>query len=1398
MMSAVGNEVRVFLSSTFKDFVLERDLIHERVLPAAEAVCEHYGLRFFLSDLRYGVTERDGTAHRTGELCLAEVRHCVEVSPELNFICLLGHRYGTRLLPGRFEREGFLQLIAALSDRGPVALRATKLLLRVYDPEGFAGWVHRRKGAEASTAAAEFADADELLELFHRLAPAGPAEPICRMLGSSLTHLEALHAGAHAGSPGAIALLRDRVDTLTSRADDAGARRAAQDRLRRTIGDALGDRAVHVEQRPDGPGGTYEASFTDALGRLLQAGIERARDRGTRSHHFFGLTRARAARPAAPRMIERARILGWLADPRPARLAIAGRPGRYRASLLEELHRHALGRAEGPRPIYLDLTGRPELSDQRTFTLAILAALGRGVDLEKERDEALLAKLIAAVREEAAARPVLLLVEGIEQTQGDSKWSFEWLWRGLPGLLVAVTCERDHDRLAGAAGEIMIVEIEARDGEARRELIGALLDGAGVTAAQSLPALDALMLATQARPLPDYVINVVEAYVQSGGHAEAGWDRTDPDGFYAAHLRFLIARAPFPAEVCHAFLGLASVGASGVTEGELLGLFASWGEVRHAVAEVFAIDLPSGAMPSLVWHRLRDHFDGVLCEVAYSEEVATLLAEPYRGALAASASPALRAACEDRLVEQLWERRASPTARSVSALPELLARRRDHGRLLELCQVKQFLAKAIEVDHGRSIIAALRDVPEQVAAWIPEILESREAPGESLHEHSHWLLDLNIILRSVGQGSWAALLGERAAKLRQEMLPAAHPLVLAAVVVLTVALLEARNAAAAERWARDFLEPLAAEGRAAPGTPGGRQLDRLRANLAAALCYQDRNEEAVVLSEELLRTYRGDDRDHFLASIHNGLAVCRYRLGALDTALHHADLAVELTALTRGSTSVAIGPVLVNRSMILSGFSRVEEAIADLERAIAIYDASLDRAHPWRLNALVGLFRALGASVGASSAIERIAVELTGLTVHDALMWAPIVIQPTLDEIERGGPAARTLLASFADVFERGLETASRTAARAYEQLGMQIGVSNNLDQARYAGLCITLMFAFVYATEEGAFPRARTIAVFRRFESILKREALWRWSLRELEDQIRATWAELFAARDPAAYTPALRTLIDEASIAEEPDAETERSREPDEDPEGSILYMEARLETALARGADANELGQLWIVLSSRYLVAGQLDKAIASQKEALKIAAGLFGTTSGEYLRARLNLGSIMRQAGMTAEAVVIYNEALVGLAQIGATFEQIGGSVEKLFELALREKQFGATAPTLDVIAHHMDAPPSVALMGSAMWLQAGEMERALRSLALSVGRLAQLSPSEPGWFDPLARIATALLRAGLTERQTEDLRRVVRELHGHAIETGAEANLRANASWTGLVQYLGLDDHMEGY
>ena len=92
--------VRVFISSTFRDFIQERDELVKKVFPELRQKCKERFVELLEVDLRWGITEEQAKGGETLRICLEEIDRCrpdkdrgTGDSPVF-FVGLLGGRYG--------------------------------------------------------------------------------------------------------------------------------------------------------------------------------------------------------------------------------------------------------------------------------------------------------------------------------------------------------------------------------------------------------------------------------------------------------------------------------------------------------------------------------------------------------------------------------------------------------------------------------------------------------------------------------------------------------------------------------------------------------------------------------------------------------------------------------------------------------------------------------------------------------------------------------------------------------------------------------------------------------------------------------------------------------------------------------------------------------------------------------------------------------------------------------------------------------------------------------------------------------------------------------------------------------------------------------------------------------
>ena len=89
MTAPTSRVVRVFISSTFRDFGVERDLLIKRVFPELRRRARDRFVEVIGVDLRWGITEAQSQKGETLPICLREIERSRPY-----FIGLLGERYG--------------------------------------------------------------------------------------------------------------------------------------------------------------------------------------------------------------------------------------------------------------------------------------------------------------------------------------------------------------------------------------------------------------------------------------------------------------------------------------------------------------------------------------------------------------------------------------------------------------------------------------------------------------------------------------------------------------------------------------------------------------------------------------------------------------------------------------------------------------------------------------------------------------------------------------------------------------------------------------------------------------------------------------------------------------------------------------------------------------------------------------------------------------------------------------------------------------------------------------------------------------------------------------------------------------------------------------------------------
>jgi WD40 repeat protein len=112
----IASHVALFISSTFDDTLVERNYMLEHAYPLLKAYCMSHRLSFSVVDLRWGIRDAATDDHNTIEICLGEIRRCLQQSTAAGFVFLSGERYGWRALPNPVLASEFECILGLVGD----------------------------------------------------------------------------------------------------------------------------------------------------------------------------------------------------------------------------------------------------------------------------------------------------------------------------------------------------------------------------------------------------------------------------------------------------------------------------------------------------------------------------------------------------------------------------------------------------------------------------------------------------------------------------------------------------------------------------------------------------------------------------------------------------------------------------------------------------------------------------------------------------------------------------------------------------------------------------------------------------------------------------------------------------------------------------------------------------------------------------------------------------------------------------------------------------------------------------------------------------------------------------------------------------------------------------------
>lgn len=120
--------VRVFLSSTFRDFAGERDLLVRKIFPELRRRCRERQVELVDVDLRWGITEEEAQQGKVLPICLAEIDRSRPY-----FMAFLGERYGWVPKAGQYDLSLLLEQPWLEEHRGGKSVTELEILHGVLD-----------------------------------------------------------------------------------------------------------------------------------------------------------------------------------------------------------------------------------------------------------------------------------------------------------------------------------------------------------------------------------------------------------------------------------------------------------------------------------------------------------------------------------------------------------------------------------------------------------------------------------------------------------------------------------------------------------------------------------------------------------------------------------------------------------------------------------------------------------------------------------------------------------------------------------------------------------------------------------------------------------------------------------------------------------------------------------------------------------------------------------------------------------------------------------------------------------------------------------------------------------------------------------------------------------------
>jgi Domain of unknown function (DUF4062) len=391
--------VRVFISSTFRDFIEERDELVKKIFPELRRRCKDRFVEILEVDLRWGITEEQSKSGETLRICLEEIDRCRPSAPVF-FIGLLGERYGW--IP---PRDYFKQ--------------------DVLEDENL-GWVKEHIEGKSVTELEILHGVLRKHEMWDR------AFFYFRNDGYEQRHWDSI-ARHHEGIVPPVTL----QDFTNAKSDNPEADDAKQGELKREI---LSSSVSTPPRNYEIPAEMAERVLEDlwtAIDRVFPAeSIPTELERQHLEHQAFGESRARGYVPRPGLYDELDAFLSTERGDGPGTKVITGKSGGGKSALIAAWMDSARDRMP-ERTFFHYIGGTPESSTARSVVIRLMETIrGWGVVTERVPDDFGEAMEVFPewMAKAAGGQPggLLLVLDALNQLEGNHDLSLWWLPKELP------------------------------------------------------------------------------------------------------------------------------------------------------------------------------------------------------------------------------------------------------------------------------------------------------------------------------------------------------------------------------------------------------------------------------------------------------------------------------------------------------------------------------------------------------------------------------------------------------------------------------------------------------------------------------------------------------------------------------------------------------------------------------------------------------------------------------------------------------------------------------------------------------------------------------------------------------------------------------------------------------